>query len=149
MTYGASDGRVPGLVGYEVADVAIVPVQAASAAPIDSVDALLAQPLIHVLGPFQGWTRWQARFCPERALPDFALETDSYHAAMLAVERGEGVCLGVLPQLRPWLRAGRVRALDAFALPVAEQSALAVVAPHQAGRAAVETFVDWLRGELA
>ena len=67
---------------------------------------------------------------------------------MLAVERGEGVCLGVLPQLRPWLRAERVRAVERFMLPVEEQAACAVVAPHLAADPDVAAFVDWLRAEL-
>ena len=77
VTYGPADGRMPGLVAHRIADVAIVPVQAAGAPAIATVDELFARPLIHVIGPFEGWVRWCERFCPARPMSAFALETDS------------------------------------------------------------------------
>jgi len=149
VTYGPADGRFPGLVGHKLADVSVLPVLAADAPAPRSVDELLARPLIHVIGPFQGWARSCALHAPGTELPTFAMETVSFHAAMLAVERGDGVRLGVLPQLRPWLRASRVQALTSFELPVEEQAAFAVCAPHQADRAEVRQFVEWLTDQLA
>ncbi len=146
VRYGA--GRFPGLVATRLADVAVVPIQSVQSTPIRNSAALLQQPLIRVLGPFQGWEQWRDHFVPDAPLPAFTLETDSFHAAMQAVERGDGVSLGVLPYLNPWLRDGRVRALADFELPIRGQGAYAVHAPFQTGNPVMAEFLAWLKEAL-
>ena len=149
VRYGPANGRFPGLVARKLGDVAVVPVVGPSQQSVKNAEELLALPLIRVLGPFQGWELWQARFAPERSTTEYSLETDSFHAAMLAVERGEGACLAVLPYLSPWVRSGRVRAMPELTLPVPDQAAFAVFAPHQESNPAISAFIDWLKGYLA
>ena len=144
---GKGGGSFPGLLSRRLFDVELLPI-AAAGADVPSAAELIAQPLIRVLGPVDGWERWLARYLPDRQMPCFAIETDSFHAAALAVARGEGVCLGVMPYLRPWLEAGRVRALPDLALPI-EDGAYAVYAPHNETNEAVDRFVTWLAGYLA
>ena len=102
IRYGSADGRFAGFLSEKIADVAVVPVVGNSAPSVSDGAELLDLPLIKVIGPFQGWTLWQAHFGLEPTEPNYALETDSYHSAMLAVERGEGACLAVLPFASPW-----------------------------------------------
>ncbi|MEM8768837.1 MAG: LysR substrate-binding domain-containing protein [Pseudomonadota bacterium] len=147
VRYGPSNGRIPGFASRKLADVALVPI-AGPAADVDGPASLLRQPLIRVLGPFQGWERWLAEFAPEVEHPAYSLETDSFHAAMLAVARNEGVCLGVLPYLSRWIREGKVGALSDLTLPLSDQAAYAVYAPFQASNPLIERFVTWLKDVL-
>ncbi len=149
VRYGKPDGRYPGFISDKLFDVSIVPIVCATGDTIRSVDELLAQPLIRVLGPFAGWERWLAAFSPEIRMPAFSIETDSFHAAALSVERGEGVCLGIMPYMKPWLEDGRVHALTEFSLPINEQAAVAVYAPHNQAHPSISIFTRWLRELLA
>ena len=148
ITYGRGKESFPGLGFERISDVALVPVAGTGVPPLSSAEEVLRQPLIRVLGPLRGWALWSERFGLASDLPVFAVETDSYHAAMLSVERNEGVCLAVMPYIKPWLDAGRVRPLSSLALPIEDQAAYAVYAPHQAERAALRQFVSWLRSAL-
>ena len=147
IRYGPSDGRFPGFAADKLADVALVPIVGPATA-LGGADWLLQQPLIRVIGPFQGWERWLAAYAPDAELPVYSLETDSFHAAMLAVARNEGACLGVLPYLSRWISEGTVRALSELALPLHDQSAYAVYAPFQQTNALIEQFIVWLREAL-
>lgn len=149
VRYGKPDGRFPGLLSEKLFNVSVLPIVGPATRPIDTVDELLAQPLIRVLGPFEGWQRWLEVFMPGQTLPAFSIETDSFHAAALAVARGEGICIGILPYLSPWLKAGRVRGLTQFSMPVEEEAAFVVHAPHNRTNAAIPVFADWLREFLA
>ena len=149
IRYGPASARLPGFVVTKLADVAVVPIVGPGLDAIDSIEAMLKAPLIRVIGPFKGWERWTEQYCPEAGPLNYALETDSFHAAALAVERGEGVCLGVLPYLTPWIRSGRVRALPDYTLPIEEQAALAVTAPFQHGNPVLNAFAEWLTDALA
>ena len=148
IRYGPADGRFPGFLAEKLGDVALVPVVAASAPHISDADVLLSQPWIRVIGPFQGWDLWREAYAPAAEERVYALETDSFHAAMLAVERGEGACLAVLPFLTPWIRSGRVRALHDLTLPVTAQAAYAVWAPYQRANPQIPVFIDWLVRQL-
>ena len=145
VCYGS--GRFPGLSHSRLAGVGLVPVVGPDLS-VAGVAELLEQPLIRVLGPFQGWERWLERFAAAGALPEFQLETDSFHAAMLAVERNEGACLAVTPYINAWLRAGRVKALPQWALPIDDYAAYAVFAPFQYANPAIHRFSEWLAERL-
>ncbi|MEM1433148.1 MAG: LysR family transcriptional regulator [Pseudomonadota bacterium] len=148
VAYGRGKASFPGLGFDKLCDVALVPVVGNSAPQLNAATEVLRQPLIRVLGPLRGWELWSERFGRAGDLLTFAVETDSYHTAMLSVERNEGVCLAVAPFIKPWLDAGRVRPLSTLALPIEDQAAYAVYAPHQAERAALRQFVSWLRSAL-
>lgn len=147
---GNASGSVsfPGMLATRLFDVSIVPMQASSEAPITDSDDVMHRPLIHVIGPFDGWKQWTETFAPDHPSRSFAIETDSFHAAALAVERGDGICLGVLPYIRPWVAAGRVQLLSQFELPL-NQAAYAVYAPHNQNDPAISAFADWLVAVLA
>ena len=149
IRYGDSSKPFPGYARTKIGDVVLVPVIGPNTASTQSVDALLSEPLIRVIGPFQGWDLWREAYAPDRDQLSYALETDSFHAAMLAVERGEGVCLAMLPYLRPWIREGRIQPVSDLNLPVPDQAAFAVTAPHQKTNTKITAFVDWLVEYLA
>lgn len=148
IRYGDDSQRFAGYSAERLAAVGLVPIVARDAVHVGSVADLFTQPFIRVLGPFQGWELWLDQYAPEAELPPFSLETDSFHAAMLAVERGEGACLGVLPYIKPWIRANRVRALDEFMMSVDGQAAFAVVAPFQQHNPTIRKFLDWLTAQF-
>ncbi len=147
IRYGPSSARFPGFAAEKLADVALVPIVGSDTTGND-VGWLLQQPLIRVIGPFQGWERWLAEFAPDSEAPGFSLETDSFHAAMLAVARNEGACLGVLPYLARWISEGKVRALSQLALPLEDQCACAVYAPFQQTNPLIGRCIGWLRDAL-
>ena len=148
IRYGPSSGRFPGHTAIKLADLTLVPVVGPGVSPdIRDAEMLLDQPLIHVIGPFQGWQRWITRFAPEASL-SYALETDSFHAAMLAVNRNEGVSLAVLPYLNAWIRAQKVKSIESLGLPIEDYAAFAVCAPFQQSNPKIAAFVDWLSETL-
>ena len=147
VRYAARDARFPGLTAVKIADVALVPIVGPQVEAND-VDTFLAQPLIRVIGPFRGWERWLQTFAPEREALSVGLQTDSFHAAMQSVARGEAACLGVLPYLTPWIRAGKVRALEAWQLAIEDQAAFAVIAPFQETNPHLEACIEWLSRHL-
>ena len=153
VRYGPEHGRVPGFKTTRLGEVALVPVVGTGVPLPSSAEALLELPLIRVIGPFQGWQLWRSEFAPDRAQDDkhdtaFALETDSFHAAMLAVERGEGACLAVLPFLNPWIKTGRVQMVSGLRLAIEDQAAFVVRAPHQNDSPHITEFTDWLMSLL-
>ena len=75
------------------------------------------------------------------------LETDNYHAATLAARRGDGLCLGVLPFVWPWLAAGEIQALDAFRCQIPYKASL-VFAAHNESNPTLESLREWLVSHL-
>lgn len=149
VRYGKVNGRFPGFVSRKLCDVSLLPIVGPQFAEVTSVEDLLQLPLIRVLGPFEGWNRWLAAHCPAAELPEFSIQTDSFHSAALAVSRGEGASLGIMPYLKPWLEEGRVLGLEQYALRIEEEALFAVFAPHNQSSPTVGTFIDWLAGALA
>ena len=147
IRYGPSTGRFPGHTAVKLADLALVPVVGPGVPAVRNAEALLSQPLIHVIGPFQGWQRWQTRYAPSARL-SFALETDSFHAAMLAVSRNEGASLAVMPYLASWIRQQKVKAIESLSLPIEDHATFAVCAPYQQSNPRIAQFVDWLAERL-
>ena len=148
IRYGKQQNPFPGYSSAKLADVSLIPIVGPGFTQTGDASWLLRQPIIRVIGPFQGWQTWLTRFAPQAELPPFSLETDSFHAAMLAVTRNEGVCLGVLPYLSSWIRQGKVQALASLTLPLDDQAAYAVFAPYQQSNPLIATFVDWLSQQL-
>ena len=147
VRYGKNSTKFPGLISHKIADVALVPIVGPQL-NIKSIDEFLQQPLIKVIGPFAGWERWLQNFAPNQTEVVFSLQTDSFHAAMLSVARNEGVCLGVVPYLSPWIREGKVCALPNFTLPIEDQAAYAVYAPFQQTNTQLTKSVEWLISHL-
>ncbi len=144
IRYGMND-KFPGFIGDKLSDIKMVPILSGSETET-SIDAILLQPRIKVLGPFDGWALWSEEFSLSPTGP-VVLETDSFHAAALAVERGEGICLGILPYLQPWINQRRIRALHEFELKV-DQSAYLVYAPHNRDNPAIANLRSWLQEYL-
>jgi len=69
-----------------------VPITAPGAFHIERAEDVLALPIVHVAGPFDGWKAWADHHGLAGRPTKVVLETDSYHAAALAVERGEVMC---------------------------------------------------------
>jgi DNA-binding transcriptional LysR family regulator len=101
-----------------------------------------------VLGPFDGWKAWGAGHGLTELRQRVAFETDNYHAAALAVERGVGICLGILPFMRPWLAAQRVQMVPELATRIAQATYL-VYPPHHARNRSIGRLREWLSATLA
>ena len=146
IRYG--NGRFPGYLSLKLGNVDLVPITALDAAPINRAADVLDRPIVRVLGPFDGWKAWSAA----HGLPDLpkrvSLETDNYHAAALAVERGVGVCLGILPFMRPWLAAQRVRTVPELATRI-DQGAYVVYPMYHARNRSIVRLHEWLTSALA
>lgn len=149
IRYGPQGSRnpFPGLLSLKLFDVSLVPIQSARIAAFTSIDELLSQPIIRVIGPFDGFKIWASAMGVKQKPVDFLIETDSFHTAALAVERGEGICLGVAPFIKPWIDQHRVQTLDQFACGV-EEAAYLVYAPHNRDNVAIKELFRWLLGFL-
>jgi len=141
------DGDEPGFLADRLFDIELVPIQSADQLPVQSLDALLAAPVVRVVSPFDAWRLWREAFGVAQREQDVVLETDSYHSAVLAVSRGEGICLGIMPFLKPWLHDGRVRALDQYRISIEDGSYL-VYAPHNRDHPAIPKLKRWFQQVL-
>ena len=108
---------------------------------------LLALPQIRLIGPFDAWRSWAEAFQVDAFDRSYLLETDNYHAAVLAVERGEGFCLGVFPFLARWQANQRIQALDQFACEIPQYAHL-VFAHHNQDSDRLKLFAEWLVNHL-
>jgi LysR family glycine cleavage system transcriptional activator len=133
----------PGLLSEDLFDIGLVPVQAVGKPPVPDIESLLAQPMIKVLGPFDAWQAWTEHHHVHRRPGHIVMETDNYHAATLAAARGDGMCLGVMPFMQPWVAAGRIEALDQFRCTIPIKACL-VFAPHNRDNPAIVRLRDWL-----
>ena len=142
----------PGFMALELSDIELVPIQAMNKPVITEPEHLLQAPMIRVHGPFDAWREWAVQNGLEQDShyppKNIVLETDNYHAATLAARRGDGLCLGVLPFIRPWLVAGEIQAIDAFRCQIPYKASL-VFAAHNESNSTLERLRDWLVGHLA
>lgn len=146
IRYGSGD--FPGYLSLELARVELVPITAPDASPIERAEDLLASPVISVLGPFDGWKAWADGQGLAGRPTNVVLETDSYHAAALAVERGTGICLGILPFMRPWLAARRVQMIGSLTTRIDERAYL-VYGLHNEHNRDIPRLHEWLKATLA
>ncbi len=144
VKYGPKHKQFTGFDAAKIADLSVVPLTGVKPDTPIEIDWLLNQPLIHVIGPFEGWRLWKERFAPNFEVLSFSLETDSYHAAMLSVARNEGVCLGVMPFISPWIEDGKVNALFEYELKLENHAAYAISASFQHSNPDIQIFVEWL-----
>lgn len=133
----------PGYLSLKLFDISLVPIQPTEAPTIGSLEDLIAQPAIKVLGPFDGWSQWSAANGLNARPREFCLETDSYHSAALAVERGEGICLGVLPFMQPWLDQQRVKLVSRFSVPI-DRAAYLVYPVHNKDKTSISELHSWM-----
>lgn len=143
----ASGAPPAGLLSLDLFDIALVPVQAVGKPPIPDTETLLTQPTIKVLGPFDAWRAWTEQHDVDRRPARIVMETDNYHAATLAAERGDGMCLGVMPFLQPWVDSGRIEALDQFRCTIPFKACL-VYAPHNQDNPVIPRLRDWFVEQL-
>ena len=134
----------PSLTSLKLFDISVVPIQSMRGPKFESVDQLMSQPIVKVLGPFDAWGAWKSAHQIQSNLStNFVIETDSFHSAALAVERGDGICLGILPYMNPWISAGRIRALTEWSYQT-EQAAYLVFGTHNQGNQLMQQLRDWL-----
>jgi LysR family glycine cleavage system transcriptional activator len=143
-----TSGAAPaGLLSLDLFDIGLVPVQAVGRPPVRDIEALLTQPTIKVLGPFDAWGAWAEHHHLDHRPTRIVMETDNYHAATLAAARGDGMCLGVMPFMQPWVAAGRIEALNQFRCTIPFKASL-VYAPHNQDNPAIPRLRDWGVGHL-
>lgn len=147
IRYGQNPADFHGLDAILLGPIELVPICAMDIPIAETVDALLAQPRIRVISPFNAWQQWSDHLKCEHHPGNIVMETDSYHTATLAVERGEGTCLGIFPFLRNWVETGRVRALTQFSCPL-DESVWVVSAPHNRNNSAIPRLAEWLTQHL-
>jgi LysR family glycine cleavage system transcriptional activator len=135
--------EMPGLLVRELFAIELVPIKAVGSPPIPDLETLLAQPIVRVLGPFDAWQQWATALGVPSRPARYRMATDSYHAAVLAVSGGAGICLGISPFIRPWLAEGRIETVEAFRAPI-RYSACLVYAPHQRDNPYIDGLHGWL-----
>lgn len=144
IRYGRDvDTPFRGFCAKKLFRVCLAPIQAAASQQINSLEELSVEPKIKVTGPFDGWSRWAAHWQTSLADEDYAMETDSFHASVRAVEEGLGVSLGIFPYMNPLLRQGHIRVLDNLSCEI-DESAYLVFAPHQKDNPAIGKLANWL-----
>jgi LysR family glycine cleavage system transcriptional activator len=139
--------EMPGLLVRELFAIELVPIKSVGSPPIADLETLLAQPIVRVLGRFDAWRQWAEALDVQSRPAAHGMATDSYHAAVLAVSRGAGICLGISPFIRPWLTAGKIETVEAFRAPI-RQSACLVYAPHQRDNPYIDRLHGWLTTHL-
>lgn len=143
----ASTHELAGLWSEKLFDISLVPIQSANKPMEEDLEALLAEPVIKVLSPFDAWGMWRsANQAPEKE-QKIALETDSYHAAVMAVAQGNGICLGIMPFIEPWLRQGKIKAIGKYETHI-PHSACIVTAQHNKDHPAIAKLAHWIRTYL-
>ncbi len=145
IRYG--NGDFPGYLSLELAPVELVPITAPGAYRIERPEDVLSLPIIHVVGPFDGWKAWAEGHGLTGRPIQVVLETDSYHAAALAVEQGVGICLGILPFMKPWLAARRVQMIGALTTRIDERAYL-VYGLHNEHNRDIPRLHEWLQSAL-
>ena len=145
IRYG--DGDFPGCLSLELAHLELVPITAPGVTQIKTAADVLASPLIRVLGPFDGWKTWADGQGLQDVPTRVVLETDSYHAAALAVVQGTGICLGILPFMRPWLTAQRVQMIASLKTSI-KQRAYLVYGLHNEHNRDIPRLHEWLKSTL-
>jgi LysR family transcriptional regulator, glycine cleavage system transcriptional activator len=145
IRYG--DGDFPGYLSLELAPVDLVPITAPGAYRVERAEDVLRLPIIHVVGPFDGWKAWADGHGLAGRPTHVVLETDSYHAAALAVEQGAGICLGILPFMRPWFAARRVQMLGGLTTRIDERAYL-VYGLHNEHNRDIPGLHEWLKAAL-
>ena len=145
IRYGSGD--FPGYLSLELAPVDLVPITAPGAFHIERAEDVLALPIVHVAGPFDGWKAWADHHGLAGRPTKVVLETDSYHAAALAVERGAGICLGILPFMRPWFAARRVQMIGGLTTRI-DQRAYLVYGLHNEHNRDIPRLHEWLQAVL-
>lgn len=148
VRYGSLGQNFSGYHGRQIADLSLMPIVGPGQTPKTDANWLLSQPLIRVIGPFDGWQLWNEKYSGQNSPLHFSLETDSYHSAMLAVARGEGVCLGVMPFISPWISSGKVKAVGELELKLENQAAYAVCATYQQSNEDINIFTNWLTAQF-
>ncbi len=145
IRYG--DGDFPGYLSLELAPIDLVPITAPGAYRVERAEDVLRLPIIHVVGPFDGWKAWADGHGLAGRPTQVVLETDSYHAAALAVEQGAGICLGILPFMRPWFAARRVQMIGALTTRIDERAYL-VYGLHNEHNRDIPRLHEWLKAAL-
>lgn len=143
----ASGAPPAGLLSLDLFDIGLVPVQAIGKPPVPDIETLLDQPTIRVLGPFDAWRAWTDHHRIDRRPSRIVMETDNYHVATLAAARGDGMCLGVMPFMQPWVASGRIDALEQFRCTIPFKACL-VYAPHNRDNPAIVRLRDWFVEQL-
>lgn len=123
---------------------------------IRTVDDLLRLPLIELEDPngtalWLSWKVWCEAMGVARPGTSRALTFSHYDQVVQAAVAGQGVALGRFPLLDPFMARRRL------ALPLkgrqyatlARRAYWLVVAPGAAQRSEVQTFIAWLRGQVA
>lgn len=144
IRYGRNvDTPFRGFCTKKLFNVRLAPIQSVTDPKINSLQEIALRPKIKVTGPFDGWTRWASQLKTNLDSQEYAVETDSFHAAVRAVEQGLGISLGIFPYMNPLLREGRIRVLDSFSCDINE-SAYLVFAPHHKDNPTIEKLFNWL-----
>ena len=137
----------PGFLSMPLFPIQLMPIVGGRIKSDLSIDEMLELPQIRLIGPFDAWQSWSELFDVNLGKRDYVLETDNYHAAVLAVERGDGCCMGVFPFLSQWRRAGRIQALEHLSCEIPEHAYL-VFAHHNQDYELVGQFAAWLKNLL-
>ncbi|MFT7219051.1 MAG: LysR family glycine cleavage system transcriptional activator [Candidatus Azotimanducaceae bacterium] len=143
----ASKHELAGLWSEKLFDITLVPIQSANKPTEENLEILLAEPVIKVLSPFDAWGMWRSAHQIPETEQTIALETDSYHAAVIAVAQGNGICLGIQPFIEPWLRQGKIKAIEKYQTRI-PHTACIVAAQHNKDHPAVSKLAHWIRTYL-
>jgi DNA-binding transcriptional LysR family regulator len=157
LRYCPEDAAGPGaerMFGEEVSPVAAPALLKGQ--HIRTVDDLLRLPLIELEDPngttlWLSWKVWCEAMGLERPRTPRGLTFSHYDQVMQAVTAGQGVALGRFPLLDPFVAERRL------VLPLrgkqyatlARRAYWLVIAPNAARRPEVQTFVAWLRKQVA
>lgn len=142
IRYGT--GLFPGCLSKKISDVFLAPIVSKSVTLPENPEELREEPIIRVRGPFDGWRIWALGMNLDWIPENVVLETDSYHAATLAAERGIGTCLGILPFIRPWISDQRIAVVSDLSVRVEEEFSYLVYAPYREHDANILTLYEWL-----
>lgn len=141
-------GAWPGLVAHKLIEAELRPVCApALAARLGDPAALASLPLLRVRHAPQDWPSWLAA-AGQKQIRAGGPEFDIYSQAQQAACDGLGVAIGIRPYVDDDLRAGRLAAPFALALPKGAAWHLAW-RPEREEEPAMRAFRAWITAEAA
>lgn len=113
--------------------------------PIHCHEDIIDLPLINLGTGHNAWKLWADHVNLPPFEPKSTLHMDVLLAHYQAVEQGLGIGIGVLPLVKPMIKAGRLVAPFPETVQI-EEAYYLIIRPGQEERPEIIAFADWLKG---
>lgn len=140
-------GNWPDVIAEKLSDISGMPVCSPAfleSHPINSHEDIIDLPLINLGSGHNAWNLWAKHVNLPPFEPKSTLHMDVLLAHYQAVEQGLGVGIGVLPLVKPMIKAGRLVAPFPETVQI-EEAYYLIIRPGQEERPEIVAFANWLK----